>query len=322
MSDAEFRCRDFERLRRSQLLVDLVRVTTSRIWESATTASTGDPSRLKGQTREPASESPDHRREPAGAVRPPRLAEATTLQRAGYGSRDLPERPQGRANATSSPGRHPRSIATRCPSKRAARSATRSNTRWRAVLAVRLAWRVFVAPRLRRHPCLQPARHDLSRRRLLQAAVRQEVHLRPPRHQPRALRGEVRPPRTWLYRLVLLLERWTFRTADSRLRPTNPTGASPIERGRHAARARVRGPHRAPSRRGSVDVPPVEQLKRGRRFLVGYVGVIGDAGGARSADRGRAAHGRAAPPDGRPFHGWSAAARARSPRSRWPSARA
>ena len=52
-------------------------------------------------------------------------------------------------------------------------------------------------PRLRRHSRLQSARHDFSDRRFLQA-VRQEIPVRPPRHQSRAVRGEVSAPRYFL----------------------------------------------------------------------------------------------------------------------------
>ena len=59
------------------------------------------------------------------------------------------------------------------------------------------------------HPRLQSAGHDLPHRRLLQA-VRQEVRLRPPRHQPRALRGQVRQARLRASKLLVALERMTL----------------------------------------------------------------------------------------------------------------
>jgi len=77
-----------------------------------------------------------------------------------------------------------------------------------------------------------------------------------------------------LYRLLLKLEYWTFRAADVSLATNESYRRVAIERGRMAPE-RVfvvrSGPSLERMRRG----PPVAALKRGRRYLVGYVGVMG-----------------------------------------------
>jgi glycosyltransferase involved in cell wall biosynthesis len=81
-----------------------------------------------------------------------------------------------------------------------------------------------------------------------------------------------------LYRALLLLERWTFRTADVSIATNDSYRRIAIERGRmppdkvFVVRS---GPSLARMRIG----PPDERLKQGRRFLVGYVGVMGQQEG-------------------------------------------
>ena len=77
-----------------------------------------------------------------------------------------------------------------------------------------------------------------------------------------------------LYKLVCFFERMTFRTADISIATNESYRAIAIERGGMA-------PERVFVVRSGPDLsrlqirPPVEALKRGRRFLVGYVGVMG-----------------------------------------------
>lgn len=76
------------------------------------------------------------------------------------------------------------------------------------------------------------------------------------------------------YRLLCALERWTFRTADVSIATNESYRRIAIERGgMHPSRVFVvrSGPDLSKVRR----LPPREELKRGKRFLVGYVGVIG-----------------------------------------------
>ena len=80
------------------------------------------------------------------------------------------------------------------------------------------------------------------------------------------------------YRALLFLERWTFRTADISIATNQSYRRIAIERGGMPPE-RVFVVRSGPRLEWLVDVPPVEQLKRGRRFLVGYIGVIGDQEG-------------------------------------------
>jgi glycosyltransferase involved in cell wall biosynthesis len=76
------------------------------------------------------------------------------------------------------------------------------------------------------------------------------------------------------YRLLCLLERWTFATADVSIATNESYRKIAIERGGMA-------PERVFVVRSGADlsrvklVPPRAELRRGKRFLVGYVGVIG-----------------------------------------------
>jgi glycosyltransferase involved in cell wall biosynthesis len=76
------------------------------------------------------------------------------------------------------------------------------------------------------------------------------------------------------YRLMLMLEHWTFRTADVSIATNESYRRIAIERGR-IARERVFVVRSGPSLERLRILPPDERLKRGRRHLVGYVGVMG-----------------------------------------------
>ena len=80
------------------------------------------------------------------------------------------------------------------------------------------------------------------------------------------------------YRILLGLERWTFRTADISIATNLSYRRIAIERGRMPPE-RVFVVRSGPRLEWLVDVPPAERLKCGRRFLVGYIGVIGDQEG-------------------------------------------
>src|SRR5256714_4009494 len=78
----------------------------------------------------------------------------------------------------------------------------------------------------------------------------------------------------FFYRLMLLLERWTFQTAEVSIATNNSYRRIAIERGGMAPE-RVFVVRSGPSLERLKVLPPTPQLKRGRRFLVGYVGVMG-----------------------------------------------
>jgi glycosyltransferase involved in cell wall biosynthesis len=80
--------------------------------------------------------------------------------------------------------------------------------------------------------------------------------------------------RDWLYRLMVLLERLTFRTADVSIATNESYRRIALRRGGMAAE-RVFVVRSGPSLERLKRTEPVEALKRGRRFLVGYVGVMG-----------------------------------------------
>ena len=80
------------------------------------------------------------------------------------------------------------------------------------------------------------------------------------------------------YRIILGLERWTFRTADISIATNLSYRRIAIERGGMPPE-RVFVVRSGPRLEWLVDVPPVEELRCGRRFLVGYIGVIGDQEG-------------------------------------------
>src|SRR5579859_2134547 len=78
----------------------------------------------------------------------------------------------------------------------------------------------------------------------------------------------------FFYRLMLLLERLTFRTADVSIATNHSYRRIAIERGGMAAE-RVFVVRSGPSLERLKIQPPVPALKRGRKYLVGYVGVMG-----------------------------------------------
>ncbi len=80
--------------------------------------------------------------------------------------------------------------------------------------------------------------------------------------------------RDLLYRVMLALERWTFRAADVSIATNESYRRIAIERGGMAPE-RVFVVRSGPSLERMRIVPPVEALRRGRRYLVGYVGVMG-----------------------------------------------
>lgn len=77
-----------------------------------------------------------------------------------------------------------------------------------------------------------------------------------------------------LWRLMLLLERLTFRTADVSIATNESYRRIALERGGMPP-DKVFVVRSGPSLERMKAVPPVEALKKGRRYLVGYVGVMG-----------------------------------------------
>jgi glycosyltransferase involved in cell wall biosynthesis len=80
--------------------------------------------------------------------------------------------------------------------------------------------------------------------------------------------------RDFFYRVMLLWERLTFATADISIATNESYRRIAIERGGMDP-AKVFIVRSGPSLERMKIIPPVEALKRGRRFLVGYVGVMG-----------------------------------------------
>jgi len=80
--------------------------------------------------------------------------------------------------------------------------------------------------------------------------------------------------RDFLYRALMKLERWTFRCADISIATNESYRRVAIERGRMPPE-RVFVVRSGPSLARMRILPPDETLKRGRRHLVGYVGVMG-----------------------------------------------
>ncbi len=80
--------------------------------------------------------------------------------------------------------------------------------------------------------------------------------------------------RDLFWKLMVALERWTFRTADVSLATNESYKRIAIERGGMDPE-RVFVVRSGPSLERMKVGPPVEALKRGRRYLVGYVGVMG-----------------------------------------------
>ncbi|HML96713.1 MAG TPA: glycosyltransferase family 4 protein [Thermodesulfobacteriota bacterium] len=80
--------------------------------------------------------------------------------------------------------------------------------------------------------------------------------------------------RGFLYRLVLRLEKWSFKIADVSIATNESYRRIAIERGGMPS-DRVFVVRSGPKLDRLKRMQPVESLKRGRRFLVGYVGVMG-----------------------------------------------
>src|SRR5687767_12703915 len=80
--------------------------------------------------------------------------------------------------------------------------------------------------------------------------------------------------RDFFYRLMLALERWTFRTADVCVATNESYRKIAIERGERSP-AKVFVVRSGPDLRRLRVLPPTPALKKGRRYLVGYVGVMG-----------------------------------------------
>ena len=80
--------------------------------------------------------------------------------------------------------------------------------------------------------------------------------------------------RDFFYRLMLKLEYWTFRAADVSIATNESYRRIAIERGRMSPE-RVFVVRSGPSLERLRILPPDARLKRGRRYLVGYVGTMG-----------------------------------------------
>jgi glycosyltransferase involved in cell wall biosynthesis len=80
--------------------------------------------------------------------------------------------------------------------------------------------------------------------------------------------------RDFFYRLMVKLEYWTFRSADVSIATNESYRRIAMGRGRMPPE-RVFVVRSGPSLERLKILPPDERLKRGRRYLVGYVGVMG-----------------------------------------------
>ncbi len=80
--------------------------------------------------------------------------------------------------------------------------------------------------------------------------------------------------RDFFYRVICRLERWTFRAADVSIATNESYKRIAIERGGMDP-DRVFVVRSGPDLRRLRILAPVERLKRGRQYLVGYVGVMG-----------------------------------------------
>lgn len=82
----------------------------------------------------------------------------------------------------------------------------------------------------------------------------------------------------WLWRLLVWLERRTFRSADVSIATNESYRRIAIERGGMAP-DKVFVVRSGPNLQRLQRLPPDDRLKRGKRFLVGYVGVMGEQEG-------------------------------------------
>ena len=80
--------------------------------------------------------------------------------------------------------------------------------------------------------------------------------------------------RDFFHRLLVKLERWTFRTADVSIATNESYREVALSRGGMDPE-RVFVVRSGPSLERLKIQPPLEELKQGRRYLVGYVGVMG-----------------------------------------------
>ena len=80
--------------------------------------------------------------------------------------------------------------------------------------------------------------------------------------------------RDFFYKLLLGLERWTFKTADVCIATNDSYKRIAIERG-GVSPSKVFVVRSGPDLSRLKVLPPQPDLKRGKRFLVGYVGVMG-----------------------------------------------
>jgi len=80
--------------------------------------------------------------------------------------------------------------------------------------------------------------------------------------------------RDFFYRLLLKLEHWTFRTADVSIATNESYRRIAVGRGGMPSE-RVFVVRSGPSLERLRKLPPDERLRNGRRYLVGYVGVMG-----------------------------------------------
>ena len=80
--------------------------------------------------------------------------------------------------------------------------------------------------------------------------------------------------RDLFYKLLVALERWTFKTADVSIATNESYKRIAIERGGKRPE-RVFVVRSGPDLRRLKIIPPVPELKKGRRYLVGYVGTMG-----------------------------------------------
>jgi glycosyltransferase involved in cell wall biosynthesis len=80
--------------------------------------------------------------------------------------------------------------------------------------------------------------------------------------------------RDFFYRVMLAWEQWTFKTADVSIATNESYKRIAIERGGMPAE-RVFVVRSGPKLDRLKIIPPVDSLKHGRKYLVGYVGVMG-----------------------------------------------
>ncbi len=84
--------------------------------------------------------------------------------------------------------------------------------------------------------------------------------------------------RDFFYRVMLAWERWTFRFADVSIATNESYKKIAIERGKMPEN-KVFVVRSGPMLERLKTLPPVESLKKGKKYLVGYVGVMGNQEG-------------------------------------------